>query len=184
MTINASKNYVTLPGNTDINIGYLEDFTFVTLLTPTDRTRNLIIPNFVTLSRLGQMIKYEFDPTTSLKSVKEFTEAINNWLIGSFVRKLFRCKLIMKGLGLKAGLSENRRLISLKLGFSRIIKLRVPYTLDVKVAKLVITVQGYNFSEVGDFSERLCRMRTPDAYKGKGIWYRNRSRTLKQLKKK
>ena len=184
MTINTLKNYVTLPADSDITIGYLEGFAFITLLTPTDSTRNLIVPDFVTLSRSGQIIKYEFDPITSLKSIKEFTEDINNWLIESFVRKLFRCKLIMKGLGLKAGLSENRRLISLKLGFSRIIKLRIPHTLDVKVAKSVITVQGYNFSEVGDFSERLCRMRTPDAYKGKGIWYRNRSRTLKQLKKK
>jgi hypothetical protein len=184
MDVNTSKNFITLPESNDIIIGYLGSFMFVTLLTPTDSTRNFLIPDFVTLSRAGQIIYYEFDPVTDINSKREFTQDINDWLVGSFVRKLFRRKLILKGLGLKAVLSGEKRLISLKLGFSRIMKLKIPSTLDVKIAKLVITIQGYDFSEVGDFSERLCRMRTPDAYKGKGIWYRNRPRTLKQLKKK
>jgi ribosomal protein L6P/L9E len=76
-------------------------------------------------------------------------------------------------------------LLVLKLGYSRSLQVAFSaYKLRVKVSKNVITIQGQNFSEVGDFTRRVSRLRVPDAYKGKGFWYKDEVRSLKELKKK
>jgi large subunit ribosomal protein L6 len=56
--------------------------------------------------------------------------------------------------------------------------------LNIKVNKNFIIVEGFDAVEVGNFSSKIRRLRVPDIYKGKGVWYKNEIKILKELKKK
>jgi large subunit ribosomal protein L6 len=101
------------------------------------------------------------------------------------ISRPFSKKLFLKGLGYKTTLSENRTIINLKLGYSHIIPLNIPSDkIQLKQRKNLITLKGCDPSQVGNFAGKIRHLKVPDAYKGKGCWYKNETKILKQLKKK
>jgi len=108
--------------------------------------------------------------------------------ITSFIKntdKLFRKKLILKGLGLKAELFNDNKYLELKLGFSekKIIFLEKSI-IKSDINKNILTFESYNSILLGNFLNRLKFLKMPDNYKGKGIWYKNEIKVLKTIKKK
>ena len=49
--------------------------------------------------------------------------------------------------------------------------------------KTTIKITGINKGRVGEVADEIARFRRPDAYKGKGIRYKNREYKLKEVKK-
>jgi len=98
------------------------------------------------------------------------------------VNKVFVKKLVLKGLGLKVNELTNTDL-QLKLGFSHLVNIPIPQGLIVKFTKSIITIQGCDLSAVGNFASLIKKKKLPDAYKGKGLWYKNEKLTLKTVKK-
>ena len=96
----------------------------------------------------------------------------------------FRKKLLLKGLGFKVSLIKDNRSLELKLGFSHFIILDIPEQVSAKINKQSINIEGFNKVSVGNFASSVRRLRLPDSYKGKGVWYKNEVRVLKELKKK
>jgi len=47
----------------------------------------------------------------------------------------------------------------------------------------VLTVEGFESYKVGNFLEKVRKLKKFDSYKGKGFWYKNEARTLKEIKK-
>jgi large subunit ribosomal protein L6 len=101
-----------------------------------------------------------------------------------FSERLIRKKLLLKGLGYRAILNDEK-FLDLKIGFSHSVKILIaPDKIRLKINKKTITIKGFIAADVGNFAERIRRLKLPDSYKGKGIWYKNENKILKLLKKK
>jgi hypothetical protein len=140
----------------------------------------LYVPNFVRFSKE----KFHFIFESKAKKLALFTKFVERFRIWSSERPVTK-KLTLKGLGYKALLLDNKSVLSLKLGLSHSIK--IPIKLDemrLKINKKTITMKGFSATNVGNFAEKICRLKLPDSYKGKGIWYKNRDKVLKVLKKR
>ena len=145
--------------------------------------RYLILPYFVIVVRDDVKVRFLLSSDIDSKLKDNFTTNLNLWAKG--INGFYRNKLILKGLGFKVGLFRSKSLLVLKLGYSKSLQIAFSaYKFKVKVSKSIITVQGQNSSEVGDFTRKISRLRVPDAYKGKGFWYKDEVRRLKELKKK
>lgn len=99
------------------------------------------------------------------------------------LNRVFKKKLILKGLGYRITLSENRK-IELKLGFSHLIKLTIPENIRVKAKKNIMNVEGNDKVLLGNFVDKIISLKAPDSYKGKGFWFKYQKKTLKIIKKK
>jgi len=93
-------------------------------------------------------------------------------------------KLILKGLGLKAQLDGTQSILELKLGFSHEIKIGFSkQDFNISVHKNIISVEGFNLEKINNFLHKIRLLKFPNAYKGKGIWYKNETRIYKVIKK-
>ena len=145
--------------------------------------RYVVIPKYVLVSLKGNGFVFSCDHSVNIEVRAKFLACMIKWIKES--SKFFRSKLLLKGLGYKVGVNENKKELSLKLGYSKIRSISIPTTkIKVKTNKTMITVQGHNFSDVGNFARKIRLLRQPDLYKGKGIWFQNESIILKEIKKK
>jgi ribosomal protein L6P/L9E len=51
------------------------------------------------------------------------------------------------------------------------------------VNKNILTFEGFDPVAVGNFANKVRSLKFPDVYKGKGFWYKNEVRSLKEIKK-
>lgn len=96
-----------------------------------------------------------------------FTSHLSNMIKG--VTAGFEKKLIIEGIGFKAQLDGQS--LSLIIGLSHPVKLVIPDGLKVKVEKNLITINGYDKEEIGQFSADVRAVKKPEPYKGVGIRY-------------
>ena len=142
----------------------------------------LLIPDFVKISADDTFVNFQYMSGSSLL-FDNFKTSLNNFLKN--LNRPYRKKMYLKGLGFRVSISEDKKFLSLKLGYSHISSLCVPTgRLSLKVNKSTIVVEGFNAVEVGNFASEIRSLRNPDANKGKGIWYKNEIKNLKELKKK
>lgn len=92
--------------------------------------------------------------------------------------------LILKGLGLKVYLNKKLRVLSLKLGYSHLCNLFIKKEIFIRVKKNFLFLQSFNKEMLGNFTLAIRNLKIPNAYKGKGIWYKNEKKKLKVIKKK
>ncbi len=85
------------------------------------------------------------------------------------VKNGFEKKLEIQGIGYKAqGEGSN---LTLNVGFSHSVVLKVPEGIMVAVEKNIITISGINKEAVGQFAAIIRKVKPPEPYKGKGIRY-------------
>ncbi len=182
MLLKLNQKIIDIPLKKGFSIYSSSKFRVITLSTQLN-DQYLILPNYVLLNQDESALSLSINDQVDCSFKIKFEEDVLRWTKSA--SKLFRSKLILKGLGCKANLSNNQTQLNLKLGYSHVLKLDIPVErLKVKICKSIITVQGYSFSEVGDFARKIRGLRCPDSYKGKGIWFKNEDRILKELKKK
>lgn len=182
MLLKLDKKTIHIPINKEITV-YCSSKTRIITLSTSLNDQYLILPDYVILDQSKSILLLSIENQIDCSLKIKFEEDVLSWAKSS--NKLFRNKLILKGLGCKANLSDDQTKLNLKLGYSHILSLNIPTDrIKVKLCKSTITVQGYNSSEVGDFARKIRGLRYPDPYKGKGIWFKNEHRILKELKKK
>lgn len=138
------------------------------------------IPGYVTCLTQGEFIHFTCTKADKVSHFSSFSESLLSWL--KILSKPILKKLILKGLGLKATLVDKKQL-ELKLGFSHTILIDIPRDLTVEISKNTISIIGFNKVHVGDFLYKIRNLKLPNAYKGKGIWYKNEIRVFKTVKK-
>lgn len=116
----------------------------------------------------------------TIKSSWKFLNNISKEL--NDLRLKARGFLILKGLGLKAGL--NNKILELKLGFSHKCHLVIDEEIKIRIKKNLIFLQSIDKEKLGNFLYKIKSLKSPDVYKGKGIWYKNEKMELKIIKKK
>lgn len=127
--------------------------------------------------------------TFLFSSLKKDSFLLNNYLLNFNAwlknnNKLFKKKLLLKGLGFRCFLSEDKLQIGFKIGFSHILFLIIPKNVNkISIEKNYLIVESDDISTLGDFCKKIKQLRLPDIYKGKGILYRNEIINLKAIKK-
>lgn len=138
----------------------------------------------IKLAKLGNLLTIDCDTKEAEKWYLEF-----NLFLDSLkkelekLNKIFKKKLILKGLGYRITLLENKK-IELKLGFSHLIKLTIPENIRVKARKNIMNIEGSDKVLLGNFVNKIVSLKAPDSYKGKGFWFKYQKKSLKIIKKK
>lgn len=111
-----------------------------------------------------------------------FLRLFQKSLIG--VRLGFVSRLIFTGVGFRVE-SLNENFIKLKLGFSHFIFIPIPsYIKIVSPKKFSLVLNCRDEHLLKEFCTKICSLKSPDVYKGKGVFYKNQILTLKDGRSK
>ncbi len=108
-----------------------------------------------------------------------YASHIKNMLAG--VHTPYEKKIIIEGVGYKAAVAGD--IITLNIGYSHQVPIKIPAGLKVTVEKNVISVSGIDKEAVGAFASFIRAKKKPEPYKGKGIRYEGEVIRRKQGKK-
>ncbi len=81
----------------------------------------------------------------------------------------YKKRLEIEGVGYRAAMEGDS--LTLNLGFSHPVKMKIPEHITVSIDKNMIIVGGVDKEQVGQFAARIRKMRVAEPYKGKGIRY-------------
>ena len=95
----------------------------------------------------------------------------------------FTKEMYMKGVGYKASVSGNK--LVLVAGYSHDVIMEIPAGLSVQVTSPTeFVISGIDKCLVGQFADKVHKVRKADPYKGKGIFYKGERIRRKEGKKK
>ena len=121
----------------------------------------------------------------TIKTLRNTTIAqIKHMLIESSIS--VHKKLKIDGVGYRAFFTEkfDEKLLTLKLGYSHFIYLKIPESLTVNCfTKTKLHIFGHSYDAVSNFSAIIRTKKLPEPYKGKGIRYDDETVVLKEGKK-
>ena len=89
-------------------------------------------------------------------------------------------------MGLKSKILKGKNVLLFKFGYSHFLKKRLDSDVYIKINKKKNTMicRSLNLNKLGTFCSQIKRMKIPDVYKGKGVWFKNEKQAFKQVKKK
>ena len=131
--------------------------------------------------------------TTNCKKISNFRikkmKLHKNLLISNLKKMIieiqnnFFNKLKLVGIGFKVFKTEVEKIISFKLGFSHFIFFKTdPF--DITILKdVMLFVKSDSHTEVQNLLGSIRRLKVPEVYKGKGVFYSNEKIFLKEGKK-
>ncbi len=138
-------------------------------------------PALIAIKKEGTTITLE--PTKETKDSSPLwgtaSSHIQNMIEG--VNKPYQKKLVIEGIGFKSDVKPED--ITLSLGFSHTIKVKIPKTIKVVSEKGVLVITGIDKEAVGSFAAGIRSLKKPEPYKGKGIHYIDEVVRRKQGKK-
>lgn len=129
-------------------------------------------------SKTYYSFKY-FPNKESYLSFLNFQKVIIRFL--KIFNKRFKKQLIIKGLGMRIRVDSN--VLELKLGFSNLLYVTIPSNLKIFRSKNLLIIEGFDQVLVGNFSFLIRKLKYPDSYQGKGLWFKNELTKLKPVKK-
>ena len=136
-------------------------------------------PNSITASVNGNIVSLGRASDSKVdKALHGLARSIvNNMIIG--VSQGYQRVLEIVGVGYKAQVAGNK--LVLALGYSNAIEFQLPDTVTASVdaKQTQITLAGIDKQLVGHVAASLRSLRSPDAYKGKGIRYKQERLKLK-----
>jgi ribosomal protein L6P/L9E len=158
-------------------------YKFFALINKQKNSYYLFIPDELSLSKKGSYIKL-----ASKKKTKIFF--LYYHLMTKFLKNLghvFVKRLFLKGLGFRINLFEKAgsTFLRLKVGFSHIIDLYFnPGKVNIFINKNLICVKGEDIIFLNNFCKNIKNLKKPNAFNGKGFWYKNQKIVYKSFKKK
>lgn len=108
-----------------------------------------------------------------------YASHIKNMIEG--VNKNYEKKLVIEGIGFKADVKGED--LTMSLGFSHLVKMKVPKGIKITSEKGVLTIAGMDKEMVGSFAAQIRSTKKPEPYKGKGIHYEDEVIRRKEGKK-
>lgn len=122
----------------------------------------------------------------SLKIWGTFRSIISNTIIG--VSQGFQVNLKIVGVGYRASVEKHQNdtnFLVLKLGFSHLVNLEIPKTINISCPKPTrLVLRSNNLNELMQYAARIRSYKEPEPYKGKGILYKGEKIRRKEGKKK
>lgn len=175
------KTYTLLDG-INASLMTLNSNKFLILKT-NEKIRYISTPLFVLLEKKGNTLNLTCT-SKDLDSITEFNQFLTRLELGlKNINNTFKRKLILKGLGFRITIFENK-IIEFKLGFSHLISLKIPQNIKAKSKKNFLYLESNDNVLIGNFIDKIVSLKSPDSYKGKGFWLKYQTKTLKIIKKK
>jgi len=170
------KKIIAIPEKTDVTIGEGK----VTVKGPQGEISREF-PMQIEVKKEGSTITVA--PAKNTKDLSPLWGTVAAHIINMIegVNKPFQKKLVVEGIGYKADLKGEELVMA--LGFSHLVKMKVPKGLKVTIEKGIITIVGINKDLVGQFAASIREHKKPEPYKGKGIHYEDEVVRRKQGKK-
>jgi large subunit ribosomal protein L6 len=115
----------------------------------------------------GTVAVQRADDSRQSRSNHGLTRALLNNMVQG-VTKGFERKLDIQGVGFKSEVKGKSLVLS--LGYSHSIEFPFPPGVTIDVEKgTKLTIKGFDRQLVGETAAKLCSLREPDSYKGKGV---------------
>jgi large subunit ribosomal protein L6 len=138
------------------------------------------LPKFIKLSKTKNILIIGLLSLEEIAKFGSWVSKLKNLMLG--LSKLYTISLSLKGLGFKAKTRENK--LQLKLGYSHIVKYKLNNEVKVQISKKTnLRLSSYSKQIITDQAAKICKLRKPDSYKGKGIIFRGQKLKLKVGKK-
>lgn len=176
LTINYS-NYKNL------TVGQLNGKVYFSI-TENNLTKFLFLPSFVNYVFNEKALIFTPLCEEAIKPLNEFVKTLDQQQ--SVMEELtFKKKLRLKGLGFRISVDMIKRQLSLKLGYSHLVNVEIPYYItNIRSKKGVMLLESFDKIALGDFLKKVYDLRKADSYKGKGFSGQYEKRKLKVIKKK
>ena len=170
------NNKLILPSKIKLYFLLFKKIPILVVETPYFTKKYIKLPFFFKIKKLKNTLLLE-----NVIDIK-FSNLLFSWF-KKFV-KPFKKQLVLKGLGFKGAVLDNNSLLELKLGFSHKLNILLN-SKDIKVSmnNNILTAEGFDSDKVGNFLQKIRKLKKFDSYKGKGFWYKNEQRSLKDIKK-
>jgi hypothetical protein len=170
------NNKLILPSKIKLYFLLFKKIPILVVETPYFTKKYIKLPFFFKIKKLKNTLLLE-----NVIDIK-FSNLLFSWF-KKFV-KPFKKQLVLKGLGFKGSVLDNNSLLELKLGFSHKLNILLN-SKDIKVSmnNNILTAEGFDSDKVGNFLQKIRKLKKFDSYKGKGFWYKNEQRSLKDIKK-
>lgn len=179
------KKEIKIPENLKINFSIIKNKRFLVFGNLKNNIHiSLLIPSFLNIEKSKTSIKvnynFSFDNQRGFDGFFTYlSNFINNFQMPS------KKTLILRGLGLKTTLFDSS--IVLKLGFSH----ESIIDLDTKskslyrffFSKKTFTATSYDKISLGNFMEKIYRLKKANCYKSRGLYFKNKKIQLKAIKK-
>lgn len=163
---------------------YLENAKLLLIKSILGGMRYVKIPSNLVLEKQNNILFLK----SNKNALKELISASNNIkLLFNNINKVFYKKLILRGLGFRMNLVEDKNslFLKLKLGFSHLLELAVPQNkIQIFLKKNSLILKSSDLVFLGNFARKLKNLKYPNAYNGKGFWYKNEKISYKHFKKK
>ena len=165
--------------NTKIQVGYFKSAK-VCILKTFSKVTYFLMPREVFFEKTTQtsyFLKSE-DPL----SIKTFFETFS--LLRAGFHRYFRKLVILKGLGLKV-YQRHHHLLWFKLGYSHKIYLKLKPKMKARITKKdsFLFLTAINEFILGNFIYKIKKLKFPNIYTGKGVWFQREKILLKEVKK-
>jgi large subunit ribosomal protein L6 len=169
-------NTLVLPSKTQLYFISIKNISVLVVETPYLTKKYIKLPSFFKFKKSDNLLTFE-----GIKK-ETFFSLVTSWF--KKFSKPFKKQLILKGLGFKGNIIESGSVLEFKLGFSHTVRIPLDFKeLKFSMVNNVLTVEGFESYKVGNFLEKVRKLKKFDSYKGKGFWYKNEARTLKEIKK-
>lgn len=142
----------------------------------------ILIPNNIQFYLQKGTSEISFICNTEIKEHKKFFQILEE-IIHKEEKSRYRKLLFFKGLGFKVS-SEQKNLISLKLGYSHLINYKIPNAINFIIKDNTLLLESNDKVLLGDITHKIQDLKEPNIYKGKGIWQKYQICNLKEIKKK
>lgn len=171
-----SKKPIVIPQKTEVTVTPEK----VTVKGPLGELSKPMRPEVAVVIKDGEAwVEKKSNSILAKALIGTYASHIRNMVDG--VNKNYEKKLILEGVGFKSEVQGNT--LVLALGFSHQVKVEIPTGLSVKAEKNVITVEGINKEQVGQFAAQVRALKKPEPYKGKGMRYEGEVIRRKEGKK-
>ncbi len=167
----------------NLTVGQLSGKVYFSI-TENNLTKFIFLPSFVNYTFSNKSITFTPLCDTAIKPLEEFLKTLNS-MQSVMEESVFKKKLRLKGLGFRISVDMVKRELSLKLGYSHLVNLEIPYYItNVRSKKNVMLLESFDKIALGDFLKKVYDLRKADSYKGKGFSGQYEKRKLKVIKKK
>lgn len=164
---------------TKISFCNIDSLKFLVFRNSNSNTRiSINLPLEITVNKRDDFLYFS---SSNEKILNIFTNYVKNFQVEFKIPA--KKTLILRGLGLKAYSEESD--LKLKLGFSHEIK--IPILLNNKstfiFGKKSLSILNYNKIILGNFTEKIYRLKKANSYKARGLYYKEMPPILKVVKK-
>lgn len=177
-----NQKEIKIPNNINVYFLSIQNQRFLVFNNiQSDVNMSINVPGSIIIKKVKNILILIESNNLIFKKINGFYRYLKNFIITFQVPA--KKTLVLRGLGLKASLHD--LVLKLRLGYSHenIIQLNSQDNNKIFLGKKFISILNYNKLLLGNFVEKIYRLKKANCYKGRGLYYKNKKIIIKTVKK-